>query len=64
MTRFLGMLVVLFVLVACIGYYRGWFRAESHETNGRGTVTLTVDKDKLNQDKASAQQQLQDVEHK
>lgn len=58
------MLVVLFVLVAGIGYYRGWFHAEAVETNGQGTVTLTVDKDKLNQDKASAQQQVQDIGHK
>ncbi|MGD0540395.1 MAG: hypothetical protein ABSB33_02645 [Tepidisphaeraceae bacterium] len=64
MIRFLGMLVVLSALVAGIGYYRGWFHAESHDANGKGSVTLTVDKDKLNQDKASAQQQVQDLGHK
>lgn len=64
MIRFLGMLVVLFVLVAGFGYYRGWFRAESHDTNGHDAVTLTVDKDKLDQDKASAQQKVEDLGHK
>jgi len=64
MTRFLGTLVVIGAIVAGIGYYRGWFHAESRQTNGQGTVTLTVDKDKLNQDKASAQQQVQNLEHK
>jgi len=64
MTRFLGMLVVLCVLVGLLGYFRGWFHAESHDDNGQGSVTLTVDKDKLNQDKASAQQQVQDLTHK
>jgi len=64
MIRLLGILVVLSVVVAGIGYYRGWFRAESHDSNGQRTVTVTVDKDKLNQDKASAQQQVRDLEHK
>jgi hypothetical protein len=64
MIRFLGMLVLLSILVAGIGYYRGWFRAESQDTNGQGAITLTVDKNKLNQDKASAQQEVQDLRHK
>lgn len=64
MTRFLGTLAVLCVLVAGIGYFRGWFHAGSSDTNGQSTVTVTVDKDKLNQDKASAQQQVQDLTHK
>lgn len=64
MIRFLGMLVVLCVLVAGVGFYRGWFHAGSSDTNGQSTVTVTVDKDKLNQDKASAEQQVQNLEHK
>jgi len=57
------MIRLLFV-VAGIGYYRGWFHAESHDTNGQRSVTVTVDKDKLDQDKAGAQQQVQDLAHK
>lgn len=64
MIRFLGMLVVLLVVIAGIGYYRGWFHAGSADTNGQSTVTVTVDKDKLNQDKASAQQEVQNLAHK
>ncbi|MGA2440529.1 MAG: hypothetical protein ABSH08_06200 [Tepidisphaeraceae bacterium] len=64
MTRLLGILVVVLLVVAGIGYYRGWFHAESHDANGHATVTVTVDKDKLNQDKASAQQQVQDLGRK
>ena len=64
MLRFFGMLVVLFLLFAGIGYYRGWFHAESHDANGTGTVTVTVDKTKLDQDKSSVQQQVQDLGHK
>jgi hypothetical protein len=64
MIRFLCILVVLFVLVAGIGYYRGWFHTESQAANGHDTVTVTVDKDKISQDKASAEQQVQDLTHK
>jgi hypothetical protein len=64
MIRFVGMLVVLCVLVAGIGYYRGWFHAGTSDINGQSTVTVTVDKNKLDQDKASATQQVQDLTHK
>jgi hypothetical protein len=64
MTRFMGMLVVLLLLFVGFGYHRGWFHAESQDSNGKGSITVTVDKDKLNQDKASAQQQVQDLGHK
>ena len=64
MLRFLGVLVVLGLLIAGVGYYRGWFVAGSTDTNGKDTLKLTVDKDKLTQDKDSAQQQVQDLGHK
>ena len=64
MIRLLGLLVAVLIVVAGIGYYRGWFQAESHDNSGQHTVILTVDKDKLNQDKASVQQKVHDLEHK
>jgi len=64
MTRFLGMLVVLLALVAGIGYYRGWFHAQSRDINGQRTLKLTVDEDKLDQDKDKARQEVRDWEHK
>jgi len=64
MLRLLGVLVVLSVMVAGIGYFRGWFHAESHDINGQHTVELTVDKDKFNQDKAGVQQRVEDLGHK
>ena len=65
MTRLFGLLVVIVLVVAVIGYFRGWFAAESHhDANGQRTLTVTVDKDKINQDKASVQQEVHDLEHK
>jgi hypothetical protein len=64
MIRFLRMIVLLLVLVAAVGFYRGWFHANSRDTNGQNSVTLTVDKDQLNRDKASATQEVQKLERK
>lgn len=64
MIRFIGVVIVLLAIVAGIGYYRGWFRTESTSASGHDAVTVTVDKDKINQDKASAEQQVQDLGHK
>jgi hypothetical protein len=64
MLRFLGVLVILLALIAGIGYYRGWFRTTSEDTNSHGALTLTVDKDKIDQDKVSAEHQVQDLGHK
>jgi hypothetical protein len=64
MIRFIGVLVVLLAVIGGIGYYRGWFRTESASVGGHDAVTVTVDKDKMNQDKASAEQQVRDLAHK
>jgi hypothetical protein len=64
MIRLLGFLAAILLTLAVIGYYRGWFHANAQNANGHETVTLTVDKDKMNQDKSIAEQHLQDLEHK
>ena len=64
MIRLLGVIVALLLVVAGIGYYRGWFHAESQNANGQHTITLTVDNAKLDQDKASVPQEAHDLEHK
>jgi hypothetical protein len=64
MMRFLGILVVLLILVASFGYYRGWFQAEAGTGTSQSTLTVTVDKDKINQDKTKAQQEVHDIANK
>ena len=64
MVRLLGLLVALVLVVAVIGYFRGWFHASLQNTNGHETVTVTVDKDKLEQDKAGAEHKVQALEPK
>jgi hypothetical protein len=60
MIRILGMFVALLIVLAVIGYFRGWFHMESHDINGHETVTVTVDKAKLDQDKAHAEQEVRE----
>jgi hypothetical protein len=64
MIRLLGLVVALLLVVAVIGYFRGWFHADSRNADGHETVTLTVDKDKLQQDKAAAEKRVLNLEHK
>ena len=64
MVRVLGVVAAVGIVLAVIGYYCGWFRMETRDTHGHDTVILSVDKDKINQDKADAQQHVRDLEQK
>ena len=64
MVRLLGLLVAILIVIAVIGYFRGWVHEQSHDANGHETITVTVDKDRLDQDKASAEQHVQDLGHR
>ena len=55
--RFLVVLILIVLSVAGLGFYRGWF----HVTSNNSTVNLTVDKDKIEQDKQDAQKKVQRV---
>jgi hypothetical protein len=47
MTRFLGVLVIVVAIVACLGYFLGWFTFSSDNTDGKTHITVNVDKDKI-----------------
>ncbi len=61
--RFLIVLVLIVVGVASVGFYRGWFRVTSDSSADRSTVTVSVDKDKIQEDKQKAVGKAQDVGH-
>jgi hypothetical protein len=57
-----GLLVVLVLLVAGVaglGFYRGWFSFASESGGGSANVTLTVDKDKFQEDREAATRGVQ-----
>jgi hypothetical protein len=61
MLRLIGLLVVVAVIVAGIGWYRGWFQVSSTNTGQGPHVTVTVDKDKIQSDKQEAKEKVEEL---
>ena len=60
------LIVVIGVMLAAFfvfGLYMGWFRVASNSADGKSNITLTVDKDKIEQDKDKAAARLQALGH-
>jgi hypothetical protein len=58
--RFLGLIVILAAAVFAVGLYQGWFRMSPQSAEGKSKFTLTMDKDKMGQDKQKAQNKMHD----
>jgi hypothetical protein len=61
------LLIVLVLVVAAgvgLGFYQGWFHLGSDNADGKSNVTLTVDTEKFQEDRKSAQEKAQDVGNK
>lgn len=54
-------LVVVVVGIVGLGFYQGWFHIGSDKADGKSNVTLTVDKDKFQEDRKTAQEKVQEV---
>jgi hypothetical protein len=63
MARLLMVLVVLAAVVAAVGFYRGWFHLTSDSASDTANVTLTVDKDKIQEDRKDAQEKVEALGH-
>jgi hypothetical protein len=61
MKRLLIVLVVLVAGVALVGFSRGWFHVSSDRNADTSGVTLTVDKDKVREDKDKVVDKAQGV---
>ena len=57
--RFLIVLLLIIAGVVGLGFYRGWFHLTSDTAADKSNVTLTVEKDKMQQDKQKAQDAVQ-----
>lgn len=64
MNRIIIVLVLLGVCAVGLGFYRGWFRVGSDSADGTSHVTLSVDTDKLQQDRKTAVADVQDAGRK
>jgi hypothetical protein len=61
MKRFLAVIVVLVVGVVGFGFYRGWFRVSTSDTERGNQVKLDVDKEKIKEDRDKAGAEIKDV---
>jgi hypothetical protein len=59
------MRLVLFLLIvagiAGLGYYRGWFNFSSDSNNNKPNITMSVDKDKIREDKDKTVEEVQSL---
>jgi hypothetical protein len=66
----LGMrrLVILLVLVVAgiviLGFYQNWFHLSTSETDGKTNISVTVDREKMEQDKEKAKEKVQELKQK
>ena len=56
--RFVIVIVLIVAGVVALGFYRGWFHLTSDSATDKPNVTVTVDKDKVQQDKQRAKDKV------
>lgn len=64
MNRFLFVLVLVVAGAVGLSFYQGWFHIGSDKADGKSNVTLSVDTDKFQEDRKTAQEKVQDVGNK
>jgi hypothetical protein len=58
MKRLFGVVVLLLIVIACLGFYRGWFHVSTNSTGQNSSATITVDKDKIQADKVQVKEKV------
>lgn len=61
MRRFYLVLVLGAVGIFALGFYQRWFLVVSDQADGKSNVTLSVDTDKFEEDRKTAQEKVQDL---
>jgi len=64
MKRLLVVVVLLVAGIVGLGFYRGWFRLSTDNTDPNLNATITVDQDKIQADKEKAEDKVQDLGQK
>ena len=59
MKTLLVVVVLLLVGIAGLGFYQGWFRLSTDGTDRKPSATITVDKDKIQEDEQRAKEKVQ-----
>lgn len=62
MGRLIKIVLLLVIVAAGVGYWRGWFQFTSTETvDGKTHIGITVDKDKIKEDEAKAAHKAREI---
>ena len=61
MRKFLGTLVVVVLIVAGVGFYRGWFGVSTYDQPGETNVELKIDKERIQQDAKAASKKAREL---
>jgi len=64
MKRLFIVVVLLAAGVVGLGFYLGWFSLVTQTEGGKSNVTVTVDKDKIHDDKETAKAKAKEAEQK
>lgn len=56
--RLMGFLFVIVLILAAVGYFRGWFSVTTTHASGKSELTLGVDNDKISGDTRTAAAEL------
>jgi len=64
MRKLLVAILLLLATVAVLGFYRGWFRVSTDNTDQKPSATITVDQNKIKEDEDKARQSVRDFGHK
>jgi hypothetical protein len=64
MKNLLIVIVLLLVIIAGVGFYRGWFHFSTVSTDHNSNATITVDKDKIHVDEEKVKEKVQDLGRK
>jgi predicted negative regulator of RcsB-dependent stress response len=63
MKGFLGLLLLLAVVIVGVGLYRGWFEVSTQKTEDKSSVSITMDKNKIQEDEEKVKEKVQDLGH-
>jgi hypothetical protein len=58
MARFIGVLVIIALLIAGFGYYRGWFHIGTTNEGDKTNINIGVDTQKIREDEHKAEEGL------
>ena len=63
MKRLFLLLVLIAAGVVAVGFYQGWFALVTGTVDGKPSLGVTVDKDKIKSDEQLAKEKVHDLRH-